>query len=84
MTDLLSIKVPSIESIETMEKEDLIESFLILLDHFYRAIEEIKTLRAHLREAQVTKLFCYSCKYLFINNVQFSSRTQMINLSWKS
>jgi hypothetical protein len=54
MTDLLSIKVPSIESIETMDKEDLIEAFLILLDHFYRAIEEIKTLRAHLREAQVS------------------------------
>ena len=54
MSDLLSIKVPSLEAIETMEREDMIEKFLVLLDHFYRAIEEIRTLRLHLREAQDT------------------------------
>ncbi len=54
MSDLLSIKVPSLEAIETMEREDMTEKFLILLDHFYRAIEEIRTLRVHLREAQDT------------------------------
>jgi hypothetical protein len=53
MSDLLSIKVPSLEAIETMEREDMIEKFLVLLDHFYRAVEEIRTLRVHLREAQV-------------------------------
>jgi len=54
MSDLLSIKVPSLEAIETMERDDMIEKFLVLLDHFYRAVEEIRTLRLHLREAQDT------------------------------
>ena len=42
MSDLLSIKVPSLEAIETMDREDMTEKFLILLDHFYRAVEEIR------------------------------------------
>lgn len=54
MSDLLSIKVPTLEAIETMERDDMIEKFLVLLDHFYRAVEEIRTLRSHLREAQDT------------------------------
>merc|ERR1712001_580032 len=51
MTDLLSLKVPSMEAIETMEREDMTEKFLILLHHFYASVDEIRKLRVRLRES---------------------------------
>ena len=52
MTDLLSLKVPSVEAIQTMEREDMTEKFLVLLDHFYASVDEIRKLRVKLRESQ--------------------------------
>ena len=52
MTDLLNLKVPSMEAIETMEREDMTEKFLILLQHFYASVDEIRKLRVRLRESQ--------------------------------
>ena len=52
MTDLLSLKVPSVEAIQTMEREDMTEKFLVLLDHFYASVDEIRKLRIKLRESQ--------------------------------
>lgn len=52
MTDLLNLKVPSMEAIETMEREDMTEKFLILLHHFYASVDEIRKLRVRLRESQ--------------------------------
>ena len=52
MTDLLNLKVPSMEAIETMEREDMTEKFLILLQHFYASVDEIRKLRIRLRESQ--------------------------------
>lgn len=52
MTDLLSLRVPSVEAIETMAREDMTEKFLILLDHFYASVDEIRKLRVKLRESQ--------------------------------
>jgi len=52
MSDLLDLKVPSMEAIETMEREDMTEKFLILLHHFYASVDEIRKLRVRLRESQ--------------------------------
>ena len=52
MSDLLDLKVPSMEAIETMEREDMTEKFLILLQHFYASVDEIRKLRVRLRESQ--------------------------------
>ena len=52
MTDLLNLKVPSMEAIETMEREDMTEKFLILLHHFYASVDEIRKLRVRLRQSQ--------------------------------
>lgn len=52
MTDLLNLAVPSMEAIETMEREDMTEKFLILLHHFYASVDEIRKLRVRLRESQ--------------------------------
>lgn len=55
MTDLLNMEVPSIETIDAMAKDDISVAYLILLDHFYRSMDEIKTLQTQLRELQVNR-----------------------------
>ena len=35
-----------------MEREDMTEKFLVLLDHFYASVDEIRKLRVKLRESQ--------------------------------
>ena len=40
------------EAIQTMEREDMTEKFLVLLDHFYASVDEIRKLRVKLRESQ--------------------------------
>ena len=52
MSDLLSLKAPSLESLETMEPDQVKEKFIVLLDHFYAAVDEIRTLRTKLHHSQ--------------------------------
>ena len=54
MSDLLALKAPTVESLEIMGREELKSKFVILMDHFYAAVEEIRALRGRLSKAQDT------------------------------
>ena len=54
MSDLLALKAPTLESLEAMGPEELKQKFIVLMDHFYAAVDEIRALRARLSKAQDT------------------------------
>ena len=54
MSDLLAVKAPTLESLENMGPEELKAKFIILMDHFYAAVDEIRALRGRLSKAQDT------------------------------
>ena len=64
MSDLLALKAPTLESLEAMGPEELKQKFIVLMDHFYAAVDEIRALRARLSKAQDTiGKSNYSTKY---------------------
>lgn len=54
MSDLMSLKAPTMESLESMSHDDLKQKFIIIMDHFYAAVDEIRALRVRLSKAQDT------------------------------
>ena len=54
MSDLLALKAPTLDSLEAMGSEELKAKFIVLMDHFYAAVDEIRALRARLSKAQDT------------------------------
>jgi len=54
MSDLLALKAPTLDSLEAMGPEQLKQKFIVLMDHFYAAVDEIRALRARLSKAQDT------------------------------
>ncbi len=52
MSELMALKAPSLESLDTMEAEEVKEKFVVLLDHFYAAVDEIRTLRSRMNKSQ--------------------------------
>merc|ERR1712008_175945 len=54
MSDLLALKAPTLDSLEAMGPEQVKQKFIVLMDHFYAAVDEIRALRARLSKAQDT------------------------------
>lgn len=54
MSDLLALKAPTLDSLESMGPEQVKQKFIVLMDHFYAAVDEIRALRARLSKAQDT------------------------------
>ena len=52
MSDLLTLKAPTLENLEVMTSEQVKQKFIVLIDHFYAAVDEIRALRARLSKAQ--------------------------------
>ena len=52
MSDLLALKAPTLESLESMEPDELRQKFIVLMDHFHAAVDEIRALRTRLSKAQ--------------------------------
>ena len=54
MSDLLALKAPTLDSLEAMGPDELKKKFIVLMDHFYAAVDEIRALRKNLSKAQDT------------------------------
>lgn len=52
MSDLMALKAPTFDSLELMAPDELKEKFVVLMDHFYAAVDEIRALRSRLSKAQ--------------------------------
>lgn len=52
MSDLMALKAPTFDSLELMAPDELKQKFVVLMDHFYAAVDEIRALRSRLSKAQ--------------------------------
>ena len=52
MSDLLTLKAPTLDNLEVMSSDEVKQKFIVLIDHFYAAVDEIRALRARLSKAQ--------------------------------